>query len=207
MKRVSLEAALTIALLAVYATAAHADSSRAKELATTVCAACHGASGQSPSPANPHLAAQQAQYITTQLANFKSGVRANAIMLGMASMLAPEDMRALGRFYAEQIATPAGSKDARRSALGQKLYRYGNTATGVPACSACHAPTGAGMPAQYPRLAGQFQEYTVAQLKAFKSGERGKNEKDANGRMMATIASRMSEAEMLAIADYIAAMR
>ncbi|MBI3148230.1 MAG: cytochrome c4 [Betaproteobacteria bacterium] len=213
MKRVSPKASLALALLGAFGLAAHAadsakpDDAKAQQLAATVCAACHGATGQSPLAANPHLAAQQAEYITRQLTHFKNGVRTNPIMLGMASMLEPADMKAIGQFYALQAASPAGTKDAKRAALGQNLFRYGNTANGVPACTACHAPTGAGMPAQYPRLAGQFFEYTVAQLKAFRSGERGKNDKDVNGKMMSAIATRMSEEEILGVADFLAGMR
>jgi len=213
MKRVSLKASLTLAVLGGCALAAQAadspkpDAAKAQQLAASVCAACHGPSGQSPISANPHLAGQQAEYITTQLANFKTGERNNPIMLGMASMLAPEDMKAMGQFYAQQAGAASGSKDAKRAAEGQRLYRFGSAASGVPACTACHAPTGAGMPAQYPRLAGQFPEYTTAQLKAFKAGERGKNDKDANGKMMSAIAARMSDEQILAVADYVAGLR
>lgn len=213
MKRVSLKASLALAVLGGFGLAAQAadsakpDAAKAQQTAATVCAACHGATGQSPISANPHLAGQGAEYITAQLSNFKSGVRNNPIMLGMASMLSPEDMKAVGQFYAAQATVPAGGKDAKRAAEGQKLYRYGNAVNGVPACTACHSPTGAGLPAQYPRLAGQFIEYTVAQLKAFKAGERGKNEKDVNGKMMSAIAAKMSEEEILAVADYVAGLR
>ncbi len=213
MKRVSLSASIALAIIggcALNAQAAEvpaADAAKAQQLATTVCAACHGPSGQSPDSANPHLAGQQAQYITVQLAHFKAGMRNNPIMAGMASMLAPEDMKAIGQYYAKQTASAAGSKNAIRAAEGQKLYRFGNAAKGVPACTACHVPTGAGMPAQYPRLAGQFPEYTVAQLKAFRSGERGKHEKDLGGKVMSTIAAKLSDEEILAVADFLAGLR
>lgn len=213
MPRVSLKAPLALALTLGWGLAAQAaddgtaDAAKAQQTAATICAACHGPSGQSPASANPHLAAQGAEYITTQLHNFKGGVRNNPVMTGMAGLLSPEDMKALGKFYAAQIPASAGGKNARRIAEGLKVYRFGNAATGVPACTACHAPSGAGMPAQYPRLAGQFSEYTIAQLKAFKAGERGKNDKDVNGKMMAAIAARMSEEEILAVADYVAGLR
>ena len=156
-----------------------------------VCSACHGADGNSPSPANPNLAGQQAEYIALQLAHFKSGVRSNPIMAGMVAALTPEDMRALGTYFAQQKPKGVGGEGSPSSPLaGQKLFRGGDAASGVPACAACHSPDGAGIPSRYPRLGGQYADYTLAQLRAFKAGERGmdKEGKDVNGRIMAQIA-------------------
>ena len=112
-------------------------------------------------------------------------------MQGMAATLKPEDMKALGIYFSQQKPKGLAAKDAALVTAGQKLYRGGDAATGVPACAACHAPNGAGVAKNYPRLAGQYADYTYAQLKAFKAGERGadKDGKDVNGRIMATIAA------------------
>jgi len=194
--------------LAAAEPAAKADSAKGQSIANKVCAACHGADGNSVSPANPSLAGQHAEYISLQLVHFKDGTRSNAIMAGMAANLSPEDTKSLGVYFAQQKPKGLAAKDPSLVAAGQKLYRGGNAATGVPACSACHTPTGVGIPVRYPRLSGQYAEYTFAQLQAFKAGQRGmdKQGKDANGRVMAQIAGRMSEAEMRAVADYAAGL-
>ena len=185
------------------------DLAKAKELAETVCAACHGADGNSTIPANANLAGLGAEYISRQLDHFKSGVRANPIMQPMAGMLTPPDMVAMGILFSQQKPKPGAAKDPKLAAQGQSLFRGGDLATGVPACAACHSPTGVGIPPLYPRLAGQHAEYTLAQLKAFASGERGADPggKDTQGRVMAAIAKRMSEAQMKAVADYAAGLR
>ena len=185
-------------------TAAKPDLAKAKQTADQICAACHGADGNSPSPANPNLAGQQAAYITVQLEHFKSGVRNNPIMAGMVATLTPEDMRALDIYFSQQKPKAAGIKDRELALAGQKLYRGGNVATGLPACAACHSPDGAGIPSRYPRLGGQYADYALAQLKAFKAGERGmdKEGKDINGRVMSQVAARLSDKEMQALAQY-----
>jgi cytochrome c553 len=117
-------------------------------------------------------------------------------------------MRALGVYFSQQLPKGGAAHDPALVAAGQKLYRGGNTATGVPACAGCHTPTGVGIPSRYPRLSGQYADYTYAQLKAFKTGERGmdKEGKDLNGRIMAQVASRMSDQEMRALAEYTAGL-
>jgi len=185
------------------------DLAKAQQIVTQVCAACHGADGNSPSPANPNLAGQQAGYISVQLAHFKDGTRTNPLMAGMAAALSPEDMMSLGAYFAQQKPKGLAATDPALVSAGQKLYRGGNAATGVPACAACHTPTGAGIPVRYPRLSGQYADYTFAQLQAFKASQRGldKAGKDVNGRVMQAIAARMSEQEMRAVADYAAGLR
>ena len=185
------------------------DLERAQKIASEVCLACHGPNGNSVVPANPNLAGQLAEYITLQLAHFKSGVRANPIMQGMAATLSPDEMKAIGIYYSQQKPRPQAAKDAALAAAGQKLFRGGDTAAGAPACSACHLPSGAGMAKNYPRLSGQHADYTYAQLKAFKAGERGadKEGKDTNGMIMATIAQRMTDAQMKAVAEYTSGLR
>lgn len=215
MDRTSLLAALSLTALALFSSPAIAqgagkpDLARAKQIAETICAACHGADGNSAVPVNPNLAGQGAEYISRQLRHFKSGVRVNAVMQGMVAALTPEDMVALGVYFAQQKPKLGTAKDAKQVVMAQQLFRAGDAATGLPACSACHSPTGTGIPKNYPRLSGQHADYTVAQLVAFRSGERGNDRegKDVQGRIMATIAQRMSDAQMKALADYASGLR
>ena len=189
-------------------TAGKPDLAKAQQLVNQVCSACHGADGNSLTPANPNLAGQQADYIALQLAHFKSGIRNNAVMAGMAAALTPEDMRSLGAYFAQQKPKGQAATDANLAVAGQKLFRGGDAASGVPACAACHSPDGAGIPSRYPRLGGQYADYTLAQLRAFKAGERGmdKEGKDVNGRIMAQIAGRMNEQAIAAAAQYAAGL-
>jgi cytochrome c553 len=183
------------------------DAAKGKEIATTVCVACHGADGNSPSSANPKLAGQHAAYLFKQMKNFKAGAdgkseRVNAIMNGMIAAYNEEQMKDLAAYFSSQKQTGGEVKNRETLALGQKLYRAGDASKGLPACAACHGPAGAGLPAQYPRLAGQFAEYTEAQLKAFRINERTN---DPN-KMMQMVAVKMTDAEIRAVADYIAGL-
>jgi cytochrome c553 len=188
--------------------AAKPDLAKAKQTVDTICAACHGSDGNSPTPVNPNLAGQGADYITLQLQHFKSGVRANAIMAGMVGALSPEDMRALGIYFSQQKPKIVGTREHDLAIAGQQIYRGGNQATGLPACAGCHSPDGVGIPSRYPRLGGQHADYALAQLKAFKAGERGmdKGGKDVNGKVMAQVAARLSEREMQAVAQYVSGL-
>jgi cytochrome c553 len=182
---------------------APADPAKAQQIATQICSACHGADGNSLIPANPNLAQQIPEYVTKQLANFKSGERQNAVMAGMVAMLTPEDMTNLGVYYFKQTAKPGVASNKELALAGQAMYRGGNAATGVPACSGCHSPDGVGIPKQYPRLAGQHAEYTIAQLKAWRSAERAN---DPN-KMMRMIAAKMSDREIEAVSQFIQGLR
>ncbi len=168
---------------------------------TAVCAACHGADGNSAIAVNPTLAQQHPEYLVKQLQEFKSGKRANAIMKGFASTLSDHDMKNVAAFYASKSAKPGFSKDKELVKLGEKIYRGGIADKAVPACAGCHSPNGAGIPAQYPRVGGQHADYTEAQLVAFRSGARG------NNAQMVTIAAKMSDREIKAVSDYIAGLR
>jgi len=199
--------AAVVAITAVGAqaqTTPKADPAKGQKIAAQVCVACHGADGNSSAPANPHLAGQHAEYTAKQLRDFKANKeRKNPVMLGMATPLSPEDVRDVAAYYATQKPKPGAAKDKELVALGQKLYRGGNPATGVPACASCHGPNGSGIPAQYPRLAGQFAEYTAAQLRLFRSEERAN---DPN-RMMRGAVARMTDREILAVSEYLAGLR
>ena len=163
------------------------------------CAACHGADGNSANPEWPKLAGQHEKYMVKQLADFKAGERNNAMMAPMAAGLSEQDMADIAAYYGSQTLT-GGKADPALVDAGEKLYRGGNTTTGVAACIACHAPNGMGNPqANFPRLSGQHAAYIVNQLKAFRAGERAN---DA-GKMMQNIAARMTDAEMQAVASYI----
>ena len=183
------------------------DASKGQGIAARVCAACHGPDGNSPSSANPKLAGQVEEYLQKQLTNFKpaSGKpeRENPIMAGMAAPLSAEDMRNVAAYFAQQTPRPGAAKNKETVDAGRKLWRAGDAARGLPACAACHGATGAGLPAQFPRLAGQYAEYTENQLKAFRAGSRAN---DAN-RTMRTIAAKMTDAEIGAVADYAAGLR
>ena len=170
-----------------------------EKIVTGVCAACHGADGNSVITTNPKLAQQHPEYIAKQLANFKSGERKNAIMSGMAAGLSPEDMANVAAYLGSQKAKVGSAKTNAAGSLGEKIYRGGIASLGVPACASCHGATGAGIPVQFPRLSGQHADYVVTQLKAFYSGERAND----NAKVMRMIAAKMSDADMAAVADYI----
>src|SRR4051794_26753978 len=164
---------------------AKADPAKGETIATQVCSACHAADGNSTAPANPKIAGQFPEYLHKQLADFKpqpgkKAARENPIMSGMVANLSDADMQSLAAYYSGQQLKPAAAADKELAALGQKLWRGGNSATGVPACGGCHGPAGAGIPAQYPRLAGQYAEYIATQLKSFRDGARAN---DPNGMM------------------------
>ncbi len=184
------------------------DLAKAKQTAESVCVACHSADGNSLLPENPKLAGQHEDYLYKQMREFKgwdgaAPVRENAIMGAMVAGLEDEDMKGLAKYFASFELQPESSKNLETMELGQKIWRGGIASKGVPACAACHGPAGAGLPAQYPRLAGQFADYSAAQLKAFRDGGR---ENDPN-RMMRMIALKMTDAEMNAVADYAAGLR
>ncbi len=176
------------------------DIAKGQQLATT-CGACHTQDGSRGVATYPILQGQHADYIVKQLTEFKAGKRKNAIMSGMVAALSAEDMQHIAAFYASKNAKPGFATDKATVALGEQIYRGGIAARQVPACAGCHSPDGAGIPAQYPRLSGQHEEYVSAQLQAFGSGAR-----DNSAQMMA-IAGRLKDSEMKAVADYIQGLR
>ncbi len=182
--------------------AAAGEPRKGQQIASQVCAACHGTDGNSFLSANPNLAGQHADYLVKQLKNYKSGGRTNPVMTGMVATLSDDDIKNVSAYFSAQAPKGAGAKDANAVELGRKIFRGGNTGTGVAACAGCHSPNGAGIPAQYPRLAGQHAEYTVTQLKAFRGSERAN---DPNN-MMRAIAARMTDKEIEAVAQYISAL-
>ena len=198
----TLFAALAVpAMSAAAQTPAKPDLAKGQEKATQVCVACHTFDGTRGAPANPILQGQHADYLAKQLTEFKANKRANAVMTGMASVLSSDDVRNVSAFYASKQAKPGFAKNKELVALGEKIYRGGIAAKQVPACAGCHSPTGAGLPSQYPRVAGQHADYAELQLNAFRSGQR------ANGPMMMAIAAKLSDKEIKAVSDYMAGLR
>ena len=188
-------------VVSVEALAEDPSTRTAEQIVNTVCAACHAPDGNSAISLNPKLAGQHPEYLQKQLTEFKSGKRANAVMTAMAAGLSDEEMKALADYFAAKRLNLGQAKTNGAGSLGEKMYRAGNAANNTPACAACHGPTGAGLPIQFPRLGGQHADYTLAQLKAFRTGER------ANAPMMMAITAKMTDAEMAAVADYIEGLR
>lgn len=166
-----------------------------------VCAACHGADGNSGTPAYPKLSQQHPEYLIKQLQEYKSDKRNNAVMKGFASTLSDEDMRNISFWVTTNKAKPGFAKEKELVGLGERIYRGGISDRQVPACAGCHSPNGAGIPAQYPRLSGQHAEYSIAQLVAFRDGVR------KNSLQMTQIAAKMNDREIKAVSDYIAGLR
>lgn len=184
------------------------DLSKGQQIATQVCAACHAADGNSTQAANPVLAGQHAEYTLKQLQNFKPqggkpAERPNPVMAGMVASLSADDMRSLAAFFETQKPKPRAARDPALVKLGQAIYRGGVLAKNVAACTACHGPNGAGVPAQFPRLAGQFPDYIASQLRTFRSGERAN---DPN-RTMRAVAEKLSDKEIAAVAEYVSGLR
>lgn len=181
---------------------------KARQTAESVCAGCHGVDGNSALADNPKIAGQIPEYIYKQLRDYSSieGAaprRVNPIMNSMVAPLQDEDMHALAAYFAAQELAPEAAQNRDTIELGQQIWRAGIADKGVPACAACHGPSGGGIPAEYPRISGQFAQYTLLQLQAFREGERHND----NNEMMRSIALKMTDAEMRAVSDYAAGLR
>ena len=177
------------------------DVAKGESISTAVCAACHTSDGSRGSAANPILQGQHPAYLAKQLTEFKAGLRKNAIMQGFASTLSPGDMTNVAAFYAGKNAKPGFAKNKELATLGESIWRGGIADRSIPACSGCHSPNGAGIPSQYPRLAGQHADYVESQLIAFRSGAR------ANNAVMMGVAAKLNDREIKALADYTAGLR
>jgi cytochrome c553 len=181
--------------------AAKPDTAAGEAKYTAMCAACHGADGNSAAPENPKLAGQHPEYLVKQLIEFKSGKRANAVMSGMAAALTEDDMKNVSAWLAAQKPKAGFAKEKELVALGERIYRGGIADRQIAACSGCHSPTGAGIPSQYPRLSGQHAQYNAAQLTAFRDGVR------KNSTQMSQIAAKLNDREIKAVSDYMAGLR
>jgi cytochrome c553 len=179
---------------------AKVDPAKGGEISTAICGACHTNDGSRGVPANPILQGQHPEYLVKQLTEFKAGKRENPIMKGFASALSEDDMKNVAAFYSGKQAKQGAAKNKDLVVLGEKIYRGGIAERSVPACAGCHSPTGAGIPAQYPRVGGQHADYTEAQLKSFRDGVR------KNSLQMTGVAARMNDREIKAVADYMAGL-
>lgn len=168
------------------------------------CVSCHGAAGNSTIVANPKLAGQHESYLYKQLVDFTTPERNQPVMSTYAKMLSDADKKNIAAYLAAQVAKPGAAKNKDTIELGKKIYRGGIAAKQIAACASCHGATGNGIPVQYPRIAGQHQDYTIAQLSQFRST---KADARKNSAPMHTIASRMSDDEIAAVADYIAGLK
>ena len=183
-----------------------AGDAAAGEGKAAACGGCHGVDGNSMVFTFPKLAGQGEKYIAKQIADFKANTtRKDDTMVGMAMMLATEqDALDVGAYYASQKLAAAAPADESKLAMGREIYKGGNLTTGVPACQGCHGPTGAGNPgAGYPQVGGQFAEYTVKQLRAFKDGSRSNDDRS----VMRNVLAGMTGAELEAVAQYIASLK
>lgn len=203
-------AVLTLSLLAPLA--AHAagasaagrispDIAKGRAIATQLCIACHTVDGSRGLSANPILAAQHPEYMVRQLRDYRDGRRVNPIMQAFAAQLSDADMIHVAAFYASLPPVHGAATDPELALKGKRIWRGGIPGIGVPSCAACHGAAGAGIPAQYPRLAGQHAEVTAAALRAYRSGER------ANNQVMMDISKRLTDREIAALADFIAGLR
>jgi cytochrome c553 len=204
-----LAAASTMAFAADNKPAPKVDAAKGEQLYTNgdntrniaACASCHGAAGNSTIVQNPKLAGQHEAYLAKQLTEFKGAARNNPVMSAQAKPLSDDDVKNLAAYLAKQQQKPGAAKNKDTVELGKKIYRGGIAEKSVPACASCHSANGAGIPAQFPRLAGQHQDYTAAQLISFRDGKR------KNSEQMTTIAKRLSDDEIKAVADYVAGLK
>lgn len=180
---------------------AKADLAKGQTIAGNVCVACHAFDGSRGSPANPIIQGQHPDYLVKQLREYKSRKREHPIMTGIASTLSDDDMKNVAAFYASKLARPGFATNKELALVGARTYRGGVAERSVPSCAGCHGPAGAGIPAQYPLLAGQHADYTAAQLVAFRGDAR------KNNAVMSSVAARLSDRDIRALADFLAGLR
>ena len=201
MKKVILSLFICLGVTGVAFAKGDANAGKGK-IAT--CTACHGATGVSPAPNWPNLAGQGERYLIKQISEIKAGIRVVPEMAPFVTALTPQDIEDIAAFYASQTA-PQGVTDPKYVSLGESLFRGGDTKKGVPACSSCHSPNGSGLAlASFPHIAGQKADYTMKQLKDFREGDRTN---DGDTKIMRTIAEKLSNKEVEALANYISGLR
>ncbi len=202
MKKLFLAGLMFLFTTSGTALAGNAEAGKTKSAA---CGGCHGVDGNSPAPAFPKLAGQNEAYIVKQIKDFKANsTRKNDIMLGMSAALSDEDAADIGAYFQSQSVTQAAIFDESKIAAGREIYKGGDLQAGIPACQACHGPTGGGTAGiGYPQLGGQYTAYTLLQLKAFKDGSRTNDDKQ----LMRSIVEKMSDEDMVAVANYIASLK
>lgn len=195
-----------IPIMLMLSSANATDAKKGAALAQGLCAACHASDGNSVIPANPILAGQHYNYLKNQLNYFqvKEGEdrakRENAVMLGIASGLSSDDIDNLAAYYSQQKIKPSYASNLELAKVGEVVYKAGDDIRGIPSCSSCHGPRGLGVPGQFPRISGQHATYTASTLKSYKNGSR------ANNKQMMAISSRLTEAQINALAEYLAGL-
>lgn len=192
---------LSAVLVTASVTAAAADQARAEDIVSGKCFICHGADGESSSPVFPRLAGQHADYVLRQLVDYKTGRRKSSAMQPMVEDLSPADFVALGRYFQAKPVHTHAVDDPDLAQMGRFIYLRGNPFSGVPACATCHGPTGQGT-ATLPRLAGQHAAYTEKQLKQFSQRERTND-----NAVMHTVAVKLTELELKAVASYLSGLK
>jgi cytochrome c553 len=190
---------LLLLFMLVFAKISFAENINVETIVQDVCVACHAKDGNSPITANPKLAGQHSSYLYKQLMEFKSGKRDNAVMAGIASALSDEEMKALSVYFSDQVLKLGKASTNGEGSLGEKIFRSGLAEKNVPACAGCHGPAGHGIPSKFPRLNSQHADYIHSQLVQFAEGKRANDE----AKVMRTIAQKLSQEEMKAVADYI----
>ncbi|MBB5211820.1 c-type cytochrome [Microbulbifer hydrolyticus] len=212
MNSIIKKAALALGMVAFAQFGYAAGDASVGQTKAAACAACHGADGNSPAPTFPKIAGLGEKYLLKQLHDIKSGDRQIPEMVGQLDNMSEQDLADIAAYFASQNIQISGSEafsvmlnngdNVDGLALGRKIYRAGNASSGVPACMGCHSPTGQGnAPAGFPRLSGQYSEYVEKQLKAFRAGTRAN---DGESRIMRTAAKQLSDAEIKAVANYVA---
>lgn len=205
MKRFTLLALAAVAAGSAFAAELKGDVAKGKEIATNICAACHAADGNSGVAMYPKLSSQFSNYIFHQTKDIKEGKRttgAAASMVPLVMGLSDQDIADVAAFYAKQFPKAGETNPKENPELGAKIFRGGLADKKVPACMSCHGPNGAGMPGggadvvAYPRLGGQHAAYIIAQMNAYKSGQRTHS-------VMSDIAQRMSDEDVKAVANFI----
>ncbi len=202
MKKLILAGVMMFFAVSGSAVAGDAVAGKSKSAA---CGGCHGFDGNSLIAIYPKLAGQNEAYIVSQLKAFKANTtRKNAIMMGMSAGVSDADAADIGAYFQAQSLKDAAAFDESKIAAGREIYKGGNLQTGLPACQACHGPKGAGTAGiGYPQLGGQYVDYTLAQLKAFKNGSRTTDDK----MIMRSVVEKMSDEDMVAVANYIASLK
>ncbi|MCQ3829895.1 cytochrome c4 [Microbulbifer elongatus] len=214
MNSIIKKAALALGVVAFAQVGHAAGDASAGQAKAAACVACHGVDGNSPAPTFPKIAGLGEKYLLKQMHDIKEGTRKVPEMTGMLDNLNDQDMADVAAYFASQNIQISGSEKftvmlnngdtVNALELGRKIFRAGNADTGVAACMGCHSPTGQGnAPAGYPRLSGQYAEYVEKQLKAFREGTRAN---DGDARTMRTVARQLSDAEIKAVANYVAGL-
>lgn len=210
MKTTLLSAAI-VATLVSAPVLAGGDATAGKAKAV-VCAACHGADGNSAAGAFPKLAGLGEKYLIKQMTDIKTGERVVAEMTGMLDNSSDQDIADIAAYYAQQKRALAGAEDNEKLlSLGENIYRAGNLETGVPACTGCHSPAGNGnAPAGYPALGGQHAQYLAKQLRAFRTAahdeENQTGRKNDESKVMRSVSARLNDREIDALANYISGL-